>query len=243
MLPCVEASHAPPTRLEAARLAHALCTRTVLTRQMFVACQGLPALVKLLLQPTANGPLVLLGIDAVKAVLDMEGASRNDLCRTFAELEVLELLVHAMHAINREHAAHAGRAAEILLLFSCADPVVKARMATRRVLPGLMQVLAAPEDFEPTLSLKVAPLPPPTHAPLPAAVPSPSPLLTQAAPAAPPVPLPAADPLPSCFPLAPQVLRCLKHLCMGDAKHMDELQRAKARPRLSPRPRAATVRR
>ena len=98
-------------------------------------------------------------------------------------------------------------------------------------------------SWEPTLSLKVAPLPPPTHAPLPAAVPSPSPLLTQAAPAAPPVPLPAADPLPSCFPLAPQVLRCLKHLCMGDAKHMDELQRAKARPRLSPRPRAATVRR
>ena len=29
-----------------------------------------------------------------------------------------------------------------------------------------------------------------------------------------------------------RVLRCLKHLCMGDAKHMDELQRAKAVPHL-----------
>ena len=51
-------------------------------------------------------------------------------------------------------------------------------MATRKVLAGLMQLLASPEHFAPGLILKV--------------------------------------------------LRTIKHLCMGEARHMDELQRAKA---------------
>lgn len=54
-------------------------------------------------------------------------------------------------------------------------------MATRKVLPGLMQLLA-PDDFAPELVLKI--------------------------------------------------LRTLKHLCMGEASYMDELQRAKAIPHL-----------
>jgi len=116
-------------------------------------------------------------------VLDMKGRSpRNDLCRTFVELGVLELLVDALHEINRPHPAHAERAAEIFLLFSCADTVVKARMATRHVLRELLAVIAAPEDFAPGLVLKI--------------------------------------------------LRCIKHLCMGEALQLDELQRAKAIPHL-----------
>ena len=55
-------------------------------------------------------------------------------------------------------------------------------MATRSVLPGLMQLLASPGEFAPELILKV--------------------------------------------------LRTVKHLCMGEAAHMDELQRAKAIPHL-----------
>ena len=39
---------------------------------------------------------------------------------------------------------HAERASEIFLLFSCADTVVKARMATRKVLPELMQATPSP---------------------------------------------------------------------------------------------------
>jgi hypothetical protein len=55
-------------------------------------------------------------------------------------------------------------------------------MATRKVLPGLMQLLAAPDEFAPELQVKI--------------------------------------------------LRTIKHLCMGEASYMDELQRAKAIPHL-----------
>ena len=64
---------------------------------MLVACQGVPALVKLLLSPASEAhELSLLAIDAIKAVLDMKGSSRNDLCRSFAELEVRE--IHSRHS-------------------------------------------------------------------------------------------------------------------------------------------------
>jgi len=160
-----------------------MCTRSVLTLQMFVACSGLPALVRLLLSPAESHELVLYSIDAMKSVLDMKGHSpRNDLCRTFVELGVLELLMQALHEINAKHPDHAERAAEIFLLFSCADTVVKAQIATRQVLPGLMRVIEKPKEYGPHVVLLL--------------------------------------------------LRCIKHLCMGDASQMEALQRAKAVPTL-----------
>ena len=77
---------------------------------------------------------------------------------------------------------HAERAAEIFLLFSCADTVVKAQIATRQVLPGLMRVIEKPKEYGPHVVLLL--------------------------------------------------LRCIKHLCMGDASQMEALQRAKAVPTL-----------
>lgn len=62
--------------------------------------QGLPALVRLLLNPATGHELVILAIDSIKAVLDMGGRlPRNDLCRTLVELELLELLVAAIHEV------------------------------------------------------------------------------------------------------------------------------------------------
>jgi len=90
-------------------------------------------------------------------------------------------------------------------------------MATRRVLPGLMQVLAAPSSQHPLWVVR--PLPP---------------LLTVVCPL-PPTLLPLqvlAAPADFAPALTLKLLRTIKHLCMGDAKHMDELQRAKAIPHL-----------
>ena len=110
VLPYTETHHPQTTRLEAARFMHQLCTRSARTLQMFIACQGLPGLVRLLLGPfVSSAPeLALLAIDAIKAVLDLKGACRNDLCRTFVALEAPGLLAHAMLEINRDHPAHAG---------------------------------------------------------------------------------------------------------------------------------------
>ena len=142
-----------------------------------------PRLVALLAQPFTSHELLTHAIDSIKAVLDLRGRSpRNDLCRAFVGLDALELLVSAIPEINARHPRHAERAAEIFLLFSSADTAVKEKMATRKVLAGLMQLLASPEHFAPGLILKV--------------------------------------------------LRTIKHLCMGEARHMDELQRAKAIPHL-----------
>lgn len=142
VLPFVETHQPQQTRLLAATFTHTLCVHSPLTLQMLMGCQGVPALVRLLLNPSAPSahPIVCLAIDSIKSVLDMrwgvgmKGRSpRNDLCRMFVELEVLELLISALLEINTPHPAHADRAAEIFLLFSSADTVVKAKMATRKV--------------------------------------------------------------------------------------------------------------
>ena len=183
VLPFGETHHPQATRLQAAVFMFSMCSCSPMTLQMFISCGGLAALVTLLVQPSSSHELILRAIDSIKAVLDLRGRSpRNDLCRTFVGLEVLELLVLAIPEINASHPRHAERGAEIFVLFSSADAVVKARMATRKVLPGLMQLLASPDEFAPELILKV--------------------------------------------------LRTIKHLCMGEAAQMDELQRAKAIPHL-----------
>ena len=84
--------------------------------------------------PSSARELVTRAIDAIKAVLDLRGrAPRNDLCRTFVELEVLELIVPAIIDINAQYPQHADRGAEVVLQLSSADTAVKARMATRKV--------------------------------------------------------------------------------------------------------------
>jgi hypothetical protein len=127
-----------------------------------MACSGLPALVRLLLHPATGHELVCLAIDGIKAVLDVRrlgvhgrAAPRNDLCRTLVSLEVIDLLVAAIPVINAEQPAHAHRAAEIIWIFSTSDTAVKARIATRKVLPGLMRILASPEEFDSELILRV----------------------------------------------------------------------------------------
>ena len=171
-------------RLQAAILSHTLCTGSALPLQMFIACNGPPALVALLVNPSSAREIVIRAIDAIKAVLDLRSSRtpRNDLCRTFVEHEILELLLPAIIDINAEYPRHADRGAEVVLQLSSADTAVKTRMATRKVLPGLMQLLAAPDEFAPELQVKI--------------------------------------------------LRTIKHLCMGEASYMDELQRAKAIPHL-----------
>ena len=116
---------------------------------MFVACQGLPAVV-ILLADAANGrELVLLAVDAIKAVLDMRGRSpRNDLCRTLVD-PTSSSCSSTRCTRSRRTTRATPTSAPRSSCSSCADPVVKARMATGRaggrVLHGLMRVLESRE--------------------------------------------------------------------------------------------------
>ena len=66
----------------------------------FVACHGLPALVRLLLNPAQGHELVCFAVDSLKAVLGMRGrAPQNDICRILLDLEMIELLVMAIHEV------------------------------------------------------------------------------------------------------------------------------------------------
>ena len=49
--------------------------------------------------------------------------------------------------MKRSSPRHAEVGSEVLLVFASVDTVVRARMATPRVLPGLMALLAAPDKF------------------------------------------------------------------------------------------------
>ena len=82
----VENQYPPRTRLQAARFTHLMCTRAgAFTLQMFVACQGLPAVV-ILLADAANGRELVLLRSTRSRRLDMRGRSlRNDLCRTLVD--------------------------------------------------------------------------------------------------------------------------------------------------------------
>ena len=130
-----------------------------------------------LVQPAATHELILRAIDAIKVV---RGRAQRPL--PHVRQPDARAARHGDPGGERVPPRHAERGAELFLLFSGADTAVKARLATRKVLPGL-QLLAAPDEFAPIL----------------------------------------------------KVLRTIKHLCMGEARHMDELWRAKAIPTCAPR--------
>ena len=97
VMPYAETHHPPSTRLQAASFLASMCSASQQTLHMLVACSGLRALAKLLVQPASPPELLQRAIDAIKAVLGMRSrAPRGDLCRTFARHGVLELLVSAI---------------------------------------------------------------------------------------------------------------------------------------------------
>ena len=73
VLPLVETHHPQQTRLQAAITLQHVCAASPLTLRMFIACRGLPAIVKLLVHPSSSQDLVVRAIDAIHAVLDLRG--------------------------------------------------------------------------------------------------------------------------------------------------------------------------
>ncbi|KAG8043800.1 hypothetical protein GUJ93_ZPchr0458g22599 [Zizania palustris] len=93
---------AKEVRVQASRFLQQLCQASTLTLQMFIACQGIPALVSFLEPDYAKyREMVHLAIDGIWQVFKLQHSTpRNDFCRIAAQNGILLRLVNTLHSLN-----------------------------------------------------------------------------------------------------------------------------------------------
>ncbi|KAG8043791.1 hypothetical protein GUJ93_ZPchr0458g22664 [Zizania palustris] len=93
---------AKEVRVQASRFLQQLCQASTLTLQMFIACQGIPALVSFLEPDYAKyREMVHLAIDGIWQVFKLQHSTpRNDFCRIAAKNGILLRLVNTLHSLN-----------------------------------------------------------------------------------------------------------------------------------------------
>eukprot|EP00743_Colponemidia_sp_Colp-15_P006476 GILK01006971.1.p1 GENE.GILK01006971.1~~GILK01006971.1.p1 ORF type:complete len:1130 (+),score=224.67 GILK01006971.1:94-3483(+) len=133
-------------RIEAAYFVGQICHTSPVTLQMFIACGALPVLVEFV-EPNYDDhrDLVWTAIDCIWRVFEVQTIPKNDFCRLFGKMGLLERLMIALHNVNSDRDPRAlqylDRVANIFVLFSQGDHVVKTHFADEEVLGGIMTAL------------------------------------------------------------------------------------------------------
>jgi serine/threonine protein kinase len=120
------------------------------TMQMFIGARGLPVLVDFIAYDedyVQNKDLYLIGIDCIYSILTSNLQVRipkNDFCRLFAKLSLLPHLARAFELVLKDSSAramYADKIADIFVIFSKGDIVVKTHFCEQDVLKRLFNVL------------------------------------------------------------------------------------------------------
>ena len=161
----------PLLRLEAANFIRLFCYTSDYTRKMFIACDGLPVLISFLSlpAPTSSPPtldhltlqLVYNAIDCIRHIFDISTNPKNDFCRLFVKFHMLQPLIHVYQLLStssagqqsgqqqqqqqagqsKERSEYQVKIAQILLLFSQGDTVVKQQFAQPPLIAPILQLL------------------------------------------------------------------------------------------------------
>lgn len=131
-------------RAEAASFVSKMCHTSAITLQMFVASRGLPVLVQML-DPDYKHKreLVWSAVDNILRIFEMQSSTpKNDFCRLFAKSNLLPRLAFAYsNMLDDKHPQaeeYRLKVANLFLIFSHADTVVKGHMAQQEVLKRLL---------------------------------------------------------------------------------------------------------
>ena len=150
-------------RLEAANFIRLFCYTSDYTRKMFIACDGLSVLITFLsLPPPTTYPpsldhltlqLVYNAIDCIRHIFDISTNPKNDFCRLFVKFHMLQPLIHVYELVvtmvggvgagggEKERAEYQVKIAQILLLFSQGDTVVKQQFAQPQLITPILSLL------------------------------------------------------------------------------------------------------
>ena len=159
----------PLLRLEAANFIRLFCYTSDYTRKMFIACDGLPVLISFLsLPPATTYPpsldhltlqLVYNAIDCIRHIFDISTNPKNDFCRLFVKFHMLQPLIHVYQLLTtmggqtqrgggagvesreKERSEYQVKIAQILLLFSQGDTVVKQQFAQPHLITPILSLL------------------------------------------------------------------------------------------------------
>ena len=150
----------PLLRLEAANFIRLFCYTSDYTRKMFIACDGLSVLISFLsLPPATTYPptldqltlqLVYNAIDCIRHIFDISTNPKNDFCRLFVKFHMLKPLIHVYQLLTtmtgqesreKERAEYQVKIAQILLLFSQGDTVVKQQFAQPSLITPILSLL------------------------------------------------------------------------------------------------------
>lgn len=153
-----------PIRQEASVFIKQILSAGKKTMQMFVGARGLPVLIDFLSNKddfVQNKDLFLIGIDCIYEILTSNFQVRipkNDFCRLFAKHDLLPHLAKAFELVLKDAATksvYSDKIAEIFVIFSKADTVVKTYFCREDVLKRLLESLASLLKTSRPISLKI----------------------------------------------------------------------------------------
>eukprot|EP00898_Chlorokybus_atmophyticus_P008952 jgi/Chlat1/9058/Chrsp94S08315 len=97
----LDSSYSKAVRLQAAAFMRQICCTGTLTLQLFVACQGIPVLVKLLETDPDCRDMLYAGIDGIWQVFRVQtGISKGETCKLLTKAGMVERLVDALASFN-----------------------------------------------------------------------------------------------------------------------------------------------
>jgi len=150
-----------PIRQEASVFIKQMLSAGRKTMQLFIGARGLPVLVDFISIEddfVQNKDLYLIGIDCIYSILTSNLQVRipkNDFCRLFAKLSLLPHLARAFELVSKDHTTkniYPDKIADIFIIFSKGDVVVKTHFGEQEVVRRLFNILP---ELPPSIFLKI----------------------------------------------------------------------------------------
>lgn len=153
-------------RQETCAFIYEICNVSALTLQMFIACRGLPTLVKFLVHNETNfserSDIIFSAVDAILRVFNIPDPNntrkpKNDFCALFCKAQLMPQLSSVLIQLAKDSSLRSkqylDRVITILLLFSNAGPIVLSYMSQGDVLPNLLKSIKLLENKDIRLNM------------------------------------------------------------------------------------------
>eukprot|EP00466_Bigelowiella_natans_P020354 jgi/Bigna1/91009/estExt_fgenesh1_pg.C_850084 len=136
-------------RSHACNFVRHLCYSNEYTRKMFIACGGLPVLIRFLYEDYTNDSsrqLILSSIDCIKNIFEIKSNPKNDFCRLFCKFGLLPRLAKVFFILSQDTKhddvkGYLDRIVRIFSLFSGGDKLVREKIAEVSVVKYILPVL------------------------------------------------------------------------------------------------------
>mmetsp|Transcript_12347 Transcript_12347/g.30397 ORF Transcript_12347/g.30397 Transcript_12347/m.30397 type:complete len:1026 (+) Transcript_12347:119-3196(+) len=138
-------------RQHASNFVRHFCYSNDYTRKSFIACGGLPVLIRFLYEDynsERSRQLILSSIDCIWNIFEIKSNPKNDFCRLFCKFGLLPRLSKVLYTLKQDKRHedvqdYVDRIVKIFSLFSGGDKLVRQKIAEVKVLKYIIPVLSS----------------------------------------------------------------------------------------------------